>query len=500
MKQHVLALVILIASVLMTSNVVASIPPQTLMKGQSTTVEFGYEVGDVAVADPQTCDYLVGQDRRSIYINGRSGGETTITVWDSSGAMRDEFTVRVVTTTLKEALDRAKNEFGDLDGVKVEVRGGHVEVTGEVAEPDDFRRIEGTARQDPRIRSRVRLTHDVIGELSDAIGKAISAPGVTVRSVRDRIVLEGVAYSASDAKRAVEIAKLYAPDVLDLIDVRDTKRMVGRGKMIELTFHMMEVKKSALRQLGISWAPGAVPASGTANAGTGSGAGLLSSIGDMAKSLLGFVFQFIPKLKLIRERGDGRILENPSIIVKSGEDAKIFSGSEIPFYRGQEVQFKKVGVEIDAVPIEVNGGVDIKLTATLSAPSSDIRGAIDTHTIQTTAICPFGQSLVLANIIRNGDVKMKNRVPSDLDTSSALFTLFLSKDFQSNRSEFVVFITPKLVEQPTQAELEMREFLATEEAMIRDRSKKEFEAYAAKNLGTEDLTEVKPKRKTRRKW
>ena len=193
------------------------------------------------------------------------------------------------------------------------------------------------------------------------------------------------------------------------------------------------------------------------------------------------------------------MLENPRIVVKSGEEARIFSGTEVPYLKGEEVQFKKVGIDIVASPIEVASGVDIKLTATLSAPSADIRGAIDTHTVSTTAICPFGQSVILGNIIRNGDVKMKNRVPRGMDTSTAIFTLFLSKDFQSNRSEFVIFVTPKLIKQPSPADVEFRNFLANEEAMIRDRSKKEFAQYM-KSKGIEVEVKKKKKRRRRRKW
>lgn len=504
--KHIQIIIIMIACVVMPIRVSASNNSQVLMKGQSTTLNFDYEIGDIAVADPGVCDYLVGKDRRSLYLNGRGGGETSVTLWDSGGSKRGEISVRVVTSTLKDALDRANQEFGELSGVKVEVKNGRVEVTGEVAEPEDFRRIEGAGRQDPRIRSRVKIAGDVVSEVAHAIRSAIDVPGVTVRAVRDRVVLEGIAYSQTDAKRAMEIAKLYSPDVLDLIDVRDTKREVGRGRMIELTFHMMEVKKGALRQLGVNWAPGSFPAGGGGSGNGGGGAGLLSEIGGMGRELVGFVLQLVPKLKFLRERGDGRVLENPSVVVKSGEEAKIFSGSEVPYYKGQDVQFKKVGIDIDAVPIETPNGIDIKLTATLSAPTSDLRGAIDTHTISTTAICPPGASMVLGNIVRNGDVKMKNRAPRDIDTSSALFTLFLSKDFQSNRSEFVIFVTPRVVEMPSLAELQLKDFLAMEEAMIKDRSKKELKEFISKRDGdvmeksSEEETATVKRRKSKGKW
>lgn len=477
-----------------------AVEPQTLIKGQSSTVSFDYEIGDAAVADPAVCDFLVAKDRRSVYLNARSGGDTIVSLWDSSGAKRDDLRVRVVTSTLKEVMDRAKNDFGEL-GVSVSTRSGHVEIAGEVAEPDDFRRIEGAARSDPRLKSRIRLSGEVIGEIASAIEKAIGVPGVTVRTVRDRVVLEGVAYGAADAKRAAEIARIYSPEVLDLIEVRDVGRQVGRGRMIELTFHLMEVKKGALREMGVNWAPGAMPSGGGSNAAVG-GAGMLSSIGELGRGILGFVFQLVPKLRFIRERGDGRVLENPSVVVKSGEEAKIFSGSEVPYFRGQDISFKRIGIEIEALPIETADGVDLKLKAALTAPAADMRGAIDTNSVSTTALVGFGQSLVLGNVVRSGDVKMRNRTPRDVDTSSALFTLFLSKDFQSNRSEFVIFVTPRLLRNPLPAEAELREFLAAEESIMRDRSPKDFKAFAARNYGAsaEPAGEEKRRKAGRRRW
>jgi len=454
---------------------------KVLIKGQSETVSVDYVIGDVAVADPAVCDYLVAQDRRSIYFNARGGGQTMLTIWDSDGVMRDEFSLRVVTTTLREALDRVRESVGSLSGVTVELRDGKVEIGGAIADPEDFRNIEAMSKADPRVRSKVRITDDVLAAQAKAIREAIDVPGVSVRTVRDRIALEGTVFSAADARRAWEIARLYTPYAMDLIEVRDAGRSAGRANLIELEFHLMEIKKEALREIAFNWAPGSFPQSGSGTASAGGGSGLMGAVGDMGKSILGFVMNFIPKLRFIRERGDGRVLENPSIVVKNGEEAQIFSGSEVPFLRGEEVQFKKVGVDIKASPIEVQGGVDLKISATLSAPSADIRGAVDTHTVSTTAVCPLGHSVILGGIIRNTDVKMKNRTPRDMDTASSFFTLFLSKDFQSNRSEFVIVVTPRIVSQPAPAEVALRDFLSTEEMMIKDRSKKEHSAYAAEH-------------------
>jgi len=497
--RYLITTLLIVMAMLAASVASASVPTRVLIRGQSETISFKYEIGDVALSDPAVCDYLVGQERRSIYINAKDGGEATITVWDVEGRQRDEILIRVVTTTLKDILDGARETFGDLKGVDIHVRDGRIEIEGEVVDPEDFRRIEAAAESNPKMKSHIKLAPDVMERTAEAIRSAMDVPGVAARAVRDRIILEGMAYSAADKRRAVEIAKIYYADVMDLIDLRETGRSAGRGELIELEFHMTEIKKSALRQFGVNWAPGSFPGGSSGNATANPG--LLSSVGDLGKNLIGFVFQLVPKLKFVRERGDGRVLENPSIIVKSGELARIFSGSEVPYYKGDEVQFKKMGIDIQAEPIRVSGGIDLKIAATLSSPSADIRGAVDTNTVSTTSLCPFGQSLVLGNVIRNGDVKMKNRVPENVDTSSALFTLFLSKDFQSNRSEFVIFVTPRLIKQPTTAEAKLRDFFATEEMMIRDRSKKEYKSWVAeKSGGIFDVKKKKRNRRGRRRW
>ena len=116
-------------------------------------------------------------------------------------------------------------------------------------------------------------------------------------------------------------------------------------------FHFMEIKKNALRTFGVNWAPGSTPSdSGSSNASAGGG-GKLSSVSKLGTSLIGFVFNLAPKIKFIRQSGYGRVLENPSFVVKSGENADFFSGTQVPYYSQQTVVFKDVGVKITAEPI-----------------------------------------------------------------------------------------------------------------------------------------------------
>ena len=292
--------------------------------------------------------------------------------------------------------------------------------------------------------------------------------------------------------------RLFEPDVLNLINVRDTKRNPMALPQVKLDVHFIEIKKSALRSFGINWAPGSVPSGAKGSAG----AGLLSGLSDAATSLIGFVFDLAPKIRFARQKGDARVLENPSLVVKSGDAADFFSGTQVPFYSQESVIFKDVGIKIQAEPIVSSDSVDMKINITVTSPSAGgINRGIDTNTISTTAYCKAGQSLALGGIYRNTDARMYNRIPDDTNTGSALFTLFLSKDFVSDKSEFVIFVTPSVVDFSSQSGfaganptgLSLSNWDETDRDITRQRSKKEARQRKERAVEFDLPDSLKPK-------
>src|SRR4029079_11070026 len=80
-------------------------------------------------------------------------------------------------------------------------------------------------------------------QLSDLLpGDQISA-----RMSNDSVVLEGMVRNAVDSDRAVQIADTYAPGkVVNLLSL-------GSAQQVMLDVRFAEVKRSALKQLGLSW-------------------------------------------------------------------------------------------------------------------------------------------------------------------------------------------------------------------------------------------------------
>ncbi|MBI4126413.1 MAG: hypothetical protein HY465_02860, partial [Deltaproteobacteria bacterium] len=254
-------------------------------------------------------------------------------------------------------------------------------------------------------------------------------------------------------------------------------------------------------RFGVTWAPGSFPKTTRGNVSSGgSGAGLLGEAEGTGRTLLGFVINLLPKLRLAREQGDARVLEHSSLIVKDGERGELFSGTEIPFLNGEKTEFKQVGITLETEPIAVGSSVDLKIAAKLSAPSASLDGGIDLHRVTTTAVCRSGESLVLGNVIRDGDIKMKNRFPKDIDTSTALFSLVASRDFQSQRSEFLIFVMPTIITAPKTADTELAKWLEREDDVIRDRSQSEYRDHLRDQGLLPERRSATPLGKRGRRW
>ncbi|MDP2600313.1 MAG: pilus assembly protein N-terminal domain-containing protein [Deltaproteobacteria bacterium] len=468
-------------SLLLASLAFASpLSPQSLAKGESSVIQTDYEIGDVAIANPKVADFIIQDERKSLYLNAKSEGFTTLTLWNKDGELKDVIPVTVHSASLSAILREAEQSFASIKSIDFLVQDDVIRIVGEAPSPSDYKRIQSFAARYPQILNEVIMAKPVLDTMTSRIEKAIAMPGIKVRSVKDRVVLEGVAFSQGAANKAYEIAKLYDPTALNLIEIRQGDRTLGKEEMVQIDLYFMEIQKSALRTFGIQWAPGSFPAGGGENPFGGGGGDASGGIGGLGQSLIGFVLNLVPKIRFIREKGLGRVLENPTIFVKSGDLATFFSGVQVPYFAQQNVQFKEVGVKVEAQPVVSGSDVDLKMSAQISTPSAHIDGGINTHSINTTAYIPSGQAMVLGGILSGRDVKTYNRVPKDLSTSSALFTLFLSKDFQTSKTELVVFALPKIVAAQADLTSLKEDWAKTEEQMLKDRSMKEYLEYMKK--------------------
>ncbi|MDO8519828.1 MAG: pilus assembly protein N-terminal domain-containing protein [Deltaproteobacteria bacterium] len=438
------------------------IEDQDLVIGRAITVTTTYEIGDVAMSDSSVCNYVIRENRRELYLNPTKEGTTSMTIWDQTDQKQDTFTIRVVAVSLDTVRSTAEEFAGQIPGVRVMVSGDQVILLGEVYSPLYLKQVNDFVQTQKKVVSQVTLSAKAMEVIAKRIEEAVATPGIKVRTVRDQLIMEGITYSADQLKKIDTIAKLYAPEIINLIEMKQSDRRPGYEQTVKLDVYFMEIKNSALRRFGIHWAPGSTVTSdsgGGASGGGGGGGGDGLGIAAGINALMGTVLNLFPKIEWLHQTGRGRVLEKPSFIVKSGEEASFFSGMEVPYKTDTEIEFKEVGATITASPIVYNDAVDLKITVKISSLSATVSGAIDRDEMTTSIYVQSGESVVLGGLLRNNDVKTFNKPPDKIDTTTALFPLFFSRDFQTNKSQFYVFITPRAIEKPDSAEAHLKRWL-----------------------------------------
>ena len=164
------------------------------------------------------------------------------------------------------------------------------------------------------------------------------------------------------------------------------------------------------------------------------------------------------------------IRSRPRLMVKSGEEASIDVGNEIPTIVGsaqsidnpgapliQTVKYRKTGVLLTVKPIVYSSdSVEIHISQELSEAQTTKSSSIASPTIfnrklETTVILKDGGSVVLGGLISESRSKGKSGVPGFGDIP-LLGRIFRSDVASTNRTELVMMIVPYIIENAEEAD------------------------------------------------
>jgi pilus assembly protein CpaC len=264
---------------------------------------------------------------------------------------------------------------------------------------------------------------------------------VSARLAGDRVVLEGQRVSALDRERAEAVVKAYPARVFDFID------KVGWDAMIHMQVSILEVRRSATDALGIRWdnllqGPVATFSSGASGA-SGARRGHIEWNATLSSTI-----------DLLRQRGDARVIAEPTLSCRSGGEAHFVAGGElpVPVLNGQgspDVQYREYGVILDVKPAADDAG---NVYARIETEVSDIDrsvqvmgvpGILKRHS-NTEVNVRAGETIVIAGLLSQSGSHDQHGLPG-LGAIPVLSGLFQSHTHQRQESELVVFITPRIV-------------------------------------------------------
>lgn len=169
------------------------------------------------------------------------------------------------------------------------------------------------------------------------------------------------------------------------------------------------------------------------------------------------------------------VISNPTLVVRDGISASIQVGNDIPTVgsttftedlqsQTQAVEYRKTGVQLNVTPtINAQGLVVLQIDQTISntsptGPSVAGNPSIFERSIKTEVIAQSGQTVLLGGLISENNSSGDSKVPL-LGDVPILGNLFKSESESSEKTELVIFITPRIIERTEQWE-EIRKTIA----------------------------------------
>ncbi len=166
------------------------------------------------------------------------------------------------------------------------------------------------------------------------------------------------------------------------------------------------------------------------------------------------------ELTALEAEGRGEIVSTPRVITANQKEARIEQGVEIPYQQSASsgattVQFKKAVLSLEVTPqITPDNNIIMDLRVHKDnvgdvISTGGIGGtvpSIDTRAVETQVLVEDGQTVVLGGIYETERRETISKVPF-LGDIPAVGVLFRSKQLQNDKSELLIFVTPRILEE-----------------------------------------------------
>lgn len=304
-------------------------------------------------------------------------------------------------------------------------------------------------------------------------------PGVDVQLTTGpgSLQISGHARSAADADAIVQTISPYLAEKEVLVN----RMTVERPQQVQLQVRITEVDRNVTQQLGINW-QSLGSAVGNFSAGVFSGRPIynlnqpLTGAGGQttypvnlpsnnAYSIFG-AFQtrnvnIQALVDALNQEGLLTVLAEPNLVAMSGQTASFLAGGEFPIpvqqtNGGIVVDFKQFGVKLDFTPTVIDSNhISLKVrpevsqidtSASVTSNGITVPG-LSVRRVDTTVELGSGQSFAIAGLLQSNTTDILSQIPG-LGSLPVLGKLFSSTNYQNNKTELVIIVTPYIV-QPT---------------------------------------------------
>lgn len=345
-----------------------------------------------------------------------------------------------------------------------------------------IKRGETTVRLIDKSRNEIKSIDVVVSYDLPAIRKTLSEfmpyENIGVDLVNTNLALTGDVSSASAVDKALEIVSQF----VDGDDDTDKKRAeivnlmrVSSGQQVMLRVRVGEIRRTALKNLGISLQGLSQNGNASVFGGSNNGlagltvdSGLTAGQFELNPTTFGSLGAVVAKggltlgatLEALESDGLLKILAEPNLVALSGEQAEFLAGGEfpIPVASGDNgnitIDYKPFGVSVSFIPYVLSENrirlsvmpevSELNSTEGVSAGGVSVP-ALTTRRAKTTVELAPGESFMIAGLIRDEVATTLRQLPG-INEVPILSALLRSTEFERKETELVIAVTPYLVD------------------------------------------------------
>lgn len=411
--------------------------------GKSHLINLSSPIARLSVGDPKVADVLVLSPKQ-LYVLGKTLGSTNVMLWDKLGR-----TTALIDVNVSREMGAFSSEVKKLvkqADVRVRSMGESLVLEGHV--PD-------------------AMTASKVSDLADAfVGK----------KVVNMLTVDGVQQVMLEVKVA-EINRTLAEKLgfdftrqFTTADGAWTKVISGifgggAGKFNQNYNATQKIGPTDITLNGFLNSPVTMPlASSTVTVPAGSPASIAMNGQALQPTTTNMGTQDFTSWLIDAQKKDGlvKILAEPNIVAISGQEGSFLAGGEImiPVPQAQgtvTLESKQFGVGVRFTPIVLEGGrihmrvlpevtdlVGFTTVATSGLGTAVLVPTLTTRRVSTTVELREGQSLAIGGLLQDGLREQINRFPV-LGEIPILGALFRSSEFQKNKTELLIVVTPRLI-------------------------------------------------------
>lgn len=427
----------------------------------------------IQVENESILNYQLIPSKREITFKGVKPGKTSVIIRNTVGDIKARYQITVTQNNNSKVVQKLKDFLGDIEGLEIGIKGDTVYAGGKIFNPSDIGRIVIILDKFPDVIRLVELsplTQNIIAKkMQEEIQKA-GMKTVSVRVVNGSFWLDGTVDSDGKKSLAEKIAIAYIPDRIESLARRtDSVQKVTKNiienfinvnkqssppptpKQLKISAQFVELTRDYNKIFGFKWSPILGGTGGSISFGKNNG-GLTTATSD--DSFAGTISNLFPKLAAAKSAGHARVIQSGVIITKNQVNGKISKKSEKPFQIGNG-EFAKPekavsGFDLQVTPqILAEEKIDLKVGISVSSTVGDPPETLSNN-ISTSIVVKSKESAVVGGIVINKtstDFDRNSPFGTDqVEDGSPLFTFLRSKAYLTNKSQFVVFLTPEIIE------------------------------------------------------